>query len=132
LKLLISGASLPKNTDHLLSTFSSRVTNVDEKSKCYIYDCCTGCKEIGYVGRLFNAVEYPRCRASRYTDDQRNRTSYMRVNYRFLTLIICELLQTPCFCTALLTKHTSYSGTDGFIRARKEAKSIIRAIISLC
>jgi hypothetical protein len=115
LKLLIPDASLPKNANHLLSTSSSQVTNGDEKSKCYIYDCCTGCKEIVYVGRLYSAVECPRCRSSRYTDDQRYRASYMQVNYRSLTLIICELLQTPYFYTALLKKHT-YSGTDGFIR----------------
>jgi hypothetical protein len=38
----------------------------------------------------------------------------MQVNYRSLTLIICDLLQTPNFYTALMTKHI-YSETEGFV-----------------
>ena len=106
LKLLHPEDSLPKDTKHLLSY---------NEGKHYKIDCCSCC-EVVYVGLYKDAERCPieHCKAPRYTEDPRNRTSVMQVNYRSLTLIICDLLQTPNFYTALMTKH-SYSETEGFV-----------------
>jgi hypothetical protein len=120
LKQLFSKASLPKDTKHLVVYSKDRVTNIAETNgKYYTFDCCASCHEIVYVGLYSDYQRCPICEAPRYyTDDPRNRTSVMEVNYRSLTLIICDLLHTPYFYTALMTKSKWSDGKISFMTSQ--------------
>ncbi len=63
-------------------------------------------REVVYVGLHKDAERCPieHCKAPRYTEDPRNRTSVMQVNYRSLTLIICDLLHTSLVFTTMQMK----------------------------
>jgi hypothetical protein len=112
LKQLFPKASLPKDTKRLVYS-KDRITNIAETNgNYYTFDCCASCHGIVFVGLYSDYQRCPICEAPRYTDDPRNRTSVMQVNYRSLTLIICDLLHTPYFYMALMTKSKWSDGEN--------------------
>ena len=122
LQSLLPGANLPEKLRLTFDSFS-----LDEESKCIFKFHCCPCGKTVYVCENKTAVVCtdPNCiYKNRYTEDMRNRTALRELNYRSLSLLVCELLHTKCFVKAISYKSsTSREGVlddilDGHVARR--------------
>ena len=111
LETLLPGANLPPKLKLAFDSFS-----FDEDSQCIFKFHCCPCGKTVYVGensRAENCVD-PKCvYKSRFTEDTRKRTPLRELNYRSLSLLICELLHTQFFLKAILCKNSN--STEGLL-----------------
>lgn len=102
------GARLPETIDFVEQT---------SRKKCHIsvfkYDCCP-CGATVYVGANANLQECisSKCTRLRYTDASK-RYSAQKIRYRSLVLLLCELLSTEGFMTAIDCQSTHKAYTEG-------------------
>ena len=108
--LLPDNAVLPKRLTYMTTgqTDDDELINNDSysnKQKSYFtFDCCP-CGEEVYIGDKLNNQFCSICKMKRYTDES-ERTALQEVNYRSLTLLLLEALQTNWFYEVISrTKH---------------------------
>ena len=102
LKTLFPNAVLPTKLTYMtfglnddLQNGSSNSNNNNKKKSYFTFDCCPCGQEV-YVGEKSNNKSCSICKLNRYTDE-RERTALEEVNYRPLSLLLLEALQTNWF-----------------------------------
>ena len=116
IKKLLPTAVLPAKLSRLSSVIDDHHNdNGSHNNSCYykFHHCI--CGKTVYVGDNADCDECNKCHRSRYTGDIRQRTAIGELNYRSLSLLICDVLHTKWFYEAINYKAAYNEQANGLI-----------------